>query len=132
MTSAGSSLPPLCTAGLVPGAAGTAAGSRGPRGVPSSGPELSAEAESAATWGGRGAPASPQLPTSLRPSLDGAQDQTLPRSPSKEGSRIGRTTCRNRHAWIFGAEILISKSLSHWETKVLICNMKEKTKLTAA
>ena len=102
MTSAGSSLPPLGTAGLVPGAAGTAAGSRGLRGVPSSGPELSAEAESAATWGGRGAPASTQLPTSLRPSLDGAQDQTLPRPPSKGGSRIG-TTCRNRHAWIFAS-----------------------------
>lgn len=106
MTSAGSSLPPLRTAGLVPGAAGTAAGSRGPRGggacLPDCGPELSVEVESAAVRGGRVAPASTQLPTKLGPSRDAAQDQTL---PPKGGSSICRATCRNRHARIFGAEV---------------------------
>ena len=48
--------------------------------------QLSAEAESAASGGGRGAPASAHLPGSLGPSRDGARDQTLP--PKRDSSHL--------------------------------------------
>lgn len=107
MTSAGPSLPPPRTAGLVPGAAGP----RGRGALPGSGPDLPAEA-APATRDGEGAPASALLPASVGPSQEG--HKTRPHTTTtKGGSSIYLATCKNFNARIFEAEVLISNNLSH-------------------
>ena len=121
MTSAGSSLPPLRTAGLVPGAAGTAAGSRGPRGGGGVSPGLRPRA----LCGGR---------IGCRPGRPGSTG--ICSAPNQTGTLAGRGTRpdpppKRRFQHLSGdlqepsRPDIWSRSLSRWQTKVLICNLKQ-------
>lgn len=131
MTSAGSSLPPLGTARPVPGAVGRAAGSGGRGGGGFSGTSVSSSLprQNRLPPGAAGAPRHLLI---FQAAWDprGMGLKTRP-FPPKEIPATCRATGRNRHSRICG-EVLTSKSLSHWQTKVLICNLQFEKNLTRA